>query len=206
VMPKLLYARPPADAEEERQVRKLAGSRHAPAGWVTCPGRDVNAGSANSNGAGSSRWPVRSHPAGRSARRAGIKAPLEYSRGPDKVWVYGGLRIRDGVPARLADPPPRRTAPDAADEAHAGPQPRRTPYRRTSDLHVEKQRVQQFERVQPVGPAAAGGARGNPARRPGGSGSSRRTAGPDNGSARRRGFLVSAVRLSPLERLKDQNG
>jgi hypothetical protein len=25
-----------------------------------------------------------------------IKAPLEYSRGTDKTWVYGGLRVRDG--------------------------------------------------------------------------------------------------------------
>jgi transposase len=25
-----------------------------------------------------------------------IKAPLEYSRGPEKVWVYGALRVRDG--------------------------------------------------------------------------------------------------------------
>jgi hypothetical protein len=25
-----------------------------------------------------------------------IKAPLEYSRGSDKTWVFGGLRIRDG--------------------------------------------------------------------------------------------------------------
>lgn len=33
-MPKLLYARPPADAEEERKIRKLAGSRHAPADWM----------------------------------------------------------------------------------------------------------------------------------------------------------------------------
>ncbi|UWZ37058.1 helix-turn-helix domain-containing protein [Dactylosporangium roseum] len=33
-MPKLLYARPPADAEEERKIRKLAGSRHAPADWI----------------------------------------------------------------------------------------------------------------------------------------------------------------------------
>jgi len=33
-MPKLLYARPPTDAEEERMIRKLAGSRHAPADWV----------------------------------------------------------------------------------------------------------------------------------------------------------------------------
>jgi transposase len=33
-MPKLLYARRPADAEEERKIRKLAGSRHAPADWV----------------------------------------------------------------------------------------------------------------------------------------------------------------------------
>lgn len=33
-MPKLLVARPPQDATEERQVRKLAGSRHAPADWI----------------------------------------------------------------------------------------------------------------------------------------------------------------------------
>jgi transposase len=33
-MPRLLYARPPADAEEERKIRKLAGSRHAPADWI----------------------------------------------------------------------------------------------------------------------------------------------------------------------------
>lgn len=33
-MPKLLYARAPADAEEERTIRKLAGARHAPADWV----------------------------------------------------------------------------------------------------------------------------------------------------------------------------
>lgn len=26
-----------------------------------------------------------------------IKAALEYSRGSDKTWVYGGLRIRDGT-------------------------------------------------------------------------------------------------------------
>ena len=26
-----------------------------------------------------------------------IKASLEYSRGSDKTWVYGGLRIRDGT-------------------------------------------------------------------------------------------------------------
>lgn len=25
-----------------------------------------------------------------------IKAPLDYSRGPEKVWVYGALRVRDG--------------------------------------------------------------------------------------------------------------
>lgn len=33
-MPKLLFARPPLDAQEERQVRKLAGSRHAPGDWI----------------------------------------------------------------------------------------------------------------------------------------------------------------------------
>jgi transposase len=33
-MPKLLRARPPLDEAEQRQVRKLATSRHAPADWV----------------------------------------------------------------------------------------------------------------------------------------------------------------------------
>jgi transposase len=33
-MPKLLRARPPQDAAEEHQVRKLAGSRHAPGDWI----------------------------------------------------------------------------------------------------------------------------------------------------------------------------
>jgi transposase len=33
-MPKLLFARPPLDAIEERKVRKLAAARHAPADWI----------------------------------------------------------------------------------------------------------------------------------------------------------------------------
>src|SRR5919106_411371 len=33
-MPKLLFARPPQDAEEQRQIRKLANSRHAPGDWI----------------------------------------------------------------------------------------------------------------------------------------------------------------------------
>ena len=33
-MPKLLRARPPQDPEEERQVRQLANSRHAPGDWI----------------------------------------------------------------------------------------------------------------------------------------------------------------------------
>lgn len=33
-MPKLLFARPPQDAREERTLRKLAASRHAPADWI----------------------------------------------------------------------------------------------------------------------------------------------------------------------------
>ena len=35
-------------------------------------------------------------PRGWSADGHRIKAPLEYSRGPDKSWVYGALRVRDG--------------------------------------------------------------------------------------------------------------
>jgi transposase len=33
-MPKLLLARPPVDAVEECQIRKVAGSRHAPGDWI----------------------------------------------------------------------------------------------------------------------------------------------------------------------------
>src|SRR3954451_19418348 len=33
-MPKLLFARPPADVVEERKIRQLAGARHAPADWI----------------------------------------------------------------------------------------------------------------------------------------------------------------------------
>ncbi|MGS2644617.1 hypothetical protein [Streptosporangium sp. LJ11] len=33
---------------------------------------------------------------GWSADGRRIKAAVEYSRGPEKIWVYGGLRIADG--------------------------------------------------------------------------------------------------------------
>jgi transposase len=33
-----------------------------------------------------------------------IKAPLDYGRGPDKVWVYGALRERDGRAVTLTAP------------------------------------------------------------------------------------------------------
>jgi transposase len=33
-----------------------------------------------------------------------IKAPLEYSRGTDKAWVYGGLRLRDGTEVTCCAP------------------------------------------------------------------------------------------------------
>lgn len=33
-----------------------------------------------------------------------IKAPLDYSRGPEKVWVYGALRVRDGQALTLTAP------------------------------------------------------------------------------------------------------
>lgn len=33
-MPKLLFAHAPQDEKEEHQIRKLAGSRHAPADWI----------------------------------------------------------------------------------------------------------------------------------------------------------------------------
>ena len=33
-----------------------------------------------------------------------IKAPLEYARGPDKTWVYGGLRVADGQAITMCAP------------------------------------------------------------------------------------------------------
>ena len=33
---------------------------------------------------------------GWSANGHRIKAPLDYERGPEKTWVYGALRVRDG--------------------------------------------------------------------------------------------------------------
>lgn len=33
-MPRLLFARPPADETEQCKVLKLAGARHAPADWI----------------------------------------------------------------------------------------------------------------------------------------------------------------------------
>jgi len=33
-----------------------------------------------------------------------VKAPLEYSRGPEKTWVYGGLRVKDGQALTLCAP------------------------------------------------------------------------------------------------------
>ncbi len=34
-----------------------------------------------------------------------IKAPLEYSRGMEKTWVYGGLRVGDGHQVTMTAPP-----------------------------------------------------------------------------------------------------
>lgn len=41
---------------------------------------------------------------GWSADGCRIKAPLLYSRGPQKVWVYGALRVRDGQELTLTAP------------------------------------------------------------------------------------------------------
>jgi transposase len=38
-----------------------------------------------------------------------IKAPVDYSRGPEKTWVYGALRVRDGQ-AGTRTAPARNTA------------------------------------------------------------------------------------------------
>ncbi|WP_432190098.1 hypothetical protein [Streptomyces sp. Tue6028] len=37
-----------------------------------------------------------------SPDRHRIKAELDYSRGPEKTWVYGALRVRDGQQITMA--------------------------------------------------------------------------------------------------------
>jgi hypothetical protein len=46
-----------------------------------------------------------------------IKAPLEYSGGPEKVWVYGALRVEDGQALTLI-PNPVEEFPDHAVWGH----------------------------------------------------------------------------------------
>jgi DDE superfamily endonuclease len=41
---------------------------------------------------------------GWSPDRHRVKAPLEYARGPDKTWVYGGLRVADGQESTMCAP------------------------------------------------------------------------------------------------------
>src|SRR5260370_22734241 len=37
-------------------------------------------------------------------RESARVTPLEYARGPDKTWVYGGLRVADGQEVTLCAP------------------------------------------------------------------------------------------------------
>ncbi len=53
-----------------------------------------------------------------------IKAHLDYSRGPEKVWVYGALRVRDGqaitMTGRSRNTAGYRQLLDAIDQANPG--------------------------------------------------------------------------------------
>src|SRR5262249_50191610 len=52
-----------------------------------------------------------------------IKAPLEYARGPDKTWVYGGLRVAGGQAGPRGAPPPHRAPRPGVLPRGAHPQP-----------------------------------------------------------------------------------
>jgi hypothetical protein len=109
-VPKLLWARPPENDDEERcKIRKLAGSRHAPGDWIFrariispswqglravriaeklgCHPKTVRKRLHRFNIPPAPGWSLGGHR---------IKAPLEYGRGPEKVWVFGALRVEDG--------------------------------------------------------------------------------------------------------------
>jgi len=67
-----------------------------------------------------------------------IKAPLEYRRGPEKVWVYGALRVRDGRAVTLTTRA-RNTAGDLKLlEALAGANPIGDRYLVTANLASHK--------------------------------------------------------------------
>jgi hypothetical protein len=73
-MPPLLHARPPADPDEQRTLRRLAASRHAPADWILRARIVVRSW----DGARASQIAAR---AGLSPQdRAAVAAPLQYPR------------------------------------------------------------------------------------------------------------------------------
>ncbi|ACZ87600.1 hypothetical protein [Streptosporangium roseum] len=144
-MPKLPFARPALDADEERKIRKPAGARHAPRGGHRHPPLSGAPDHGYRTGA------LAAHPLVDHLHRSGlrpikaeviglytrpppgttvicadelgpvtprtfppapawspvghrIKDRLEYSRGTDRTWAYGGLRIHDGTELTFCAP------------------------------------------------------------------------------------------------------
>src|SRR4051794_22367582 len=123
-MPKLLFARPPLDAVEERKIRKLAGARHAPADWIgraqiialSWDGRRVPAIAA---ALGCSPKAVRYRPKAVRYRLARFAADGLDGLG-DRPGVGRTPRIsqaqRSQLIALVASPPPGRGVRDSAGE------------------------------------------------------------------------------------------
>src|SRR3954467_3541527 len=116
-MPKLLFARPPVDAVEERKIRKLAGARHAPADWI----RRAQIIALSWEGL---RGPAIAAALGRSQKAVRYRLARFAADGLDGLGDRPGagrrLRIsqdqRSRLPARGAGPPRARVVRDGAGE------------------------------------------------------------------------------------------
>src|SRR5688500_12350986 len=116
-MPKLLFARPPLDAVEERKIRKLAGARHAPADWI----RRAQIIAMSWDGL---RGPAHAEALGCSQKAARYRLARRAADGPAGLGVRPGAgrkpRIsqaqRSQLIALVAGPPPGRLVRDGAGE------------------------------------------------------------------------------------------
>jgi transposase len=77
-------------------------------------------------------------PPGWSADGHRLKVPLDYSRGPDKSWVYGALRVRDGQALTLTAPARNTAGYLALLKAAAGEHPAGELYVITDNLASHK--------------------------------------------------------------------
>jgi hypothetical protein len=92
-VPKLLRARPPVDDREEKTIRRLAASRHAPADWI----QRAQLVARSWDGDRTARPPEADRRPGRSSRNRAPVAPALSASGGPKVSMASptGLGVAD---------------------------------------------------------------------------------------------------------------